>query len=42
MDWFGFGLEIICDVNQKYESVIAFPYNVAELQLTVGNRTISD
>lgn len=41
-DWFGFGLEIIHDVNQQYEIVIAFTYNVAELQLTEGNRTISD
>ena len=41
-DWFGFGLEIIHEMNQQYESVIAFSYNVAELQFTVGNWTISD
>ena len=27
-DWFGFGLEIIHDVNQQYESVIAFTYTM--------------
>ena len=41
-DWLGFGLEIIHDVNQQYESVIAFTYNIAEMQLTVGNQTILD
>ena len=40
-DWFGFSLEIIHDVNEKYESVFAFTYNVGELQFTVGNGTIS-